>query len=101
MESVIGASGGFLSTNVSHLMREDLVKLDIYAEKATDIENCKRELEKKLEGAMITTVWRQKATYADDKEFIRKLNQEQVGSFSHFMSFQQKTCLSHLYLSGV
>lgn len=57
---------------------DDVLMLDIYAEKTANIERCKRDLEKELERAMTTVNWSDKLTYEDDKELIAALKSHEV-----------------------
>ena len=59
-------------------IQQDQVIIDIYGAAKSDIQECKKLLEKNLEKAMTTLEWKNKPTYQDDKELIKKLSKERV-----------------------
>ena len=87
---VVGAGRGnreFPVSSPPSSMSEDIMVLDIYADSQDDIKKCKVELDTKLDKATTTLMWKDKPTYEDDRELIKKLSADRV---STTVNFRQK-----------
>lgn len=73
-EEKLGVAARFDYLNESY----DVMTVDIYANSRNDIENCKRELERRLEKCQKTLMWDETASYQEDRDLISQLKEDQV-----------------------